>query len=135
VTPPRRLQSPTERDLESDRERRKREAIPVEFETEDEDFTGQCARGEIDTDELAKKRADRSDKVRIEKLEAKADQTATSLIRLEAKVDTVVGLLTGKSAEEGKTARTKITVNGKVLIAVVTSAIAMIGTVLALVLK
>lgn len=136
MTPPRRLQSQTERDAEGFAEKKRREAARAEAPEEvDEDCTGKYERGEIDADELAEKRAERSHEDRFKKLETKQDQTATSLIRLETKVDTVVDLLKGKASEEAKTERTKITTNGKVMIAIVTAAIAAIVTVLTLVLK
>lgn len=114
--------------------------MPVLAETWDEDATGKC-----EGDELDAKRAQRPPDVRfrhieknhdelkkyvVETLSAKVDATHGDVREMKGKLDTALAFIT----ENGKTQRTKISTNGKIVIAIVTSAIATIGTVLVAVL-
>jgi hypothetical protein len=104
--------------------------VPVEVE---EELTGKH-----EGDELAELRAKRPTHDRIARLEVKGDATAQAQARMEGKLDAVhdavIKLLTAKTAEDGKTARIRITSNGKVTIAIATAAIAAAVTVLTQVL-
>jgi hypothetical protein len=102
-------------------------AVPEPIE--DDEVTGKH-----EGDELAQLRAKRPTHDRIARLEVKSDEHATTGARVEGKLDAVLVLLTTKASEEGKTARIRITSNGKVIIAIATAAIAAAVTVLTQVL-
>jgi hypothetical protein len=105
--------------------------VPVEV---DEEVTGKH-----EGDELAQLRAKRPTHDRIARLEVKSDAQATATARMEGKLDTVIALATAKAtaevAETGRTARTKITTNGKVLMYIAGAVIAAIVTIVTLLVK
>jgi hypothetical protein len=140
VTPPRRLQSPTERDLESLAEKKKREsqpAIPVPIDLEDEPLTG---RVDMDEDEKALLRTLRDPMDRIASIErwrTESDKRHSELagavgrlelggVRVETKVDTLLQVFGIKAAEDGQTQRTRISVNGKTTAAIISAIVAIL---------
>jgi hypothetical protein len=102
-------------------------AVPVPIE--EEELTGKH-----EGDELAQLRAKRPTHDRIARLEVKSDDQSKSSARMEGKLDAVLVLLTSKANEEGKTARTKITTNGKVMMSIGGAVIAAIVAILTQVL-
>lgn len=126
MTPPRRLQSQTERDIEGLAERKRRESAPVEV---DEEVTGKH-----EGDELARLRAQRPTDQRIARLEEKHDDLSKSVSRMEGKLDTAIDFIKVKASEDGMTARSRISTNGKVMIAIGTAAIGALVTILTQVL-
>jgi hypothetical protein len=105
-------------------------AVPEPIE--DDEVTGKH-----EGDELAQLRAKRPTHDRIARLEVKSDEHGDRCARRrQARRGSrlVIKLLTAKTAEDGKTARIRITSNGKVTIAIATAAIAAAVTVLTQVL-
>lgn len=98
-------------------------------------FVEEECTGQVDGDELAARRAKRSTDDRIARLEVKHDSIQKSVSRMEGKLDTALDFIRIKTGEDGKTARVKISTNGKVMIAIVTAAIMAISTVLVAVLR
>lgn len=123
---PKRMQTQTERDFDGLAARRGRDSVPVMV---DEEITGKH-----DGDELAQLRSQRPTDQRVARLEAKHDELAKSVSRMEGKLDTAIDFIKVKASEDGRTARTRISTNGKVLIAIATAAIGAVVTVLTQVL-
>jgi hypothetical protein len=98
-------------------------AVPVPIEEEE-------VTGKHDGDELARLRAKRPTHDRIARLEVKGDATAAATSRMEGKLDAVLALIPARVVEDGRTARAKITTNGKVLIAIGGAAIAAVVTII-----
>ena len=100
-------------------------------------FVDEECTGKYEGEDLARMRSRRPTPERISKLESKHDElvkafndhrteSSAAMGRVEGKLDTAISFIT----EGGKTARARITTNGKVLIAIVGAAITTIGTVL-----
>lgn len=105
----------------------------------EEDLTGRI---DISEEEKAALRAQRPEDKRLLSLEKWRTESTKwqlevtgTLGKVDGKLDTLSQFLGMKTAEDGKTARAKITTNGKVLIAIVTAAIGALVTILTLVLK
>jgi hypothetical protein len=105
-------------------------AVPEPIEDE---VTGKC-----EGDDLARLRGKRPTDERVSRLETKHDKLDdkvdaidSKMSRMEGKLDTALAFIT----DRGQTQRTLISTNGKIIIAIVTSALATIGTVLAAVLS
>lgn len=93
--------------------------------------------GKHEGDELRELRGRRPTRERLHRLEdkhdaldAKVDGIDSRTSRMEGKLDTALAFIT----ESGKTQRTRISTNGKVMIAIFCAAITTIGTVLVAVL-
>lgn len=101
-------------------------AAPVPVEVVDE-----CT-GKYEGDELKVHRAARPTEKRFEHLEAnhdrlreKVDVVHSKVSRMEGKLDTALAFI----LDGGKTQRTKITTNGKIIIAIAVAALSTIGIV------
>jgi hypothetical protein len=136
MSPPRRLQSQTERDFEGLAAKREREAAPV-LVPEEDDYTGR-----YEGEELAEMRSQRSIDRRVGKLETKHDDLVEKVGAMHGDLREMRGefrqamtTLNATLTEGAKTQRTRISTNGKIIIAIVGAAITMIGTVIAAVMS
>lgn len=83
MTPPKRHQTQTERDLSGLAAKHKREAdreVVPEYVEQDDDYTGKFLTGQISRDDLVAERRKRPDSKRLEKLEAKNDVLVAELL-------------------------------------------------------
>jgi hypothetical protein len=100
-------------------------------------FVEEECTGKYDGEDLATHRSRRPTPERISRLEAKHDQLGEKVNEIHGDVREMKGALTTaldfiklKETESGKTTRTRITTNGKILIGIIGAAITTIGTVL-----